>query len=295
MRVATLSSSGRSWRDEQDGEAARRLQRRAAARRICRCTTTSSAVVGSSRTSRRGSSASARRWPTRWRMPPESWCGQASTASGATPTSASSSRARAAPRRGRCCRAPPACRRICSPTVSTGLSALMALWKTMEASRQRQRRSPLAVERADVGAGDAQSRRATSASAGRRRRSAWPMVDLPLPDSPARPKISPSTMSKLTWSTAGRLAAGMAHRTDRAPSTSDLRRQRRSLAHARHLRRRARATAQARIADLVEREVDEREREADQRHAQRRSARRSTRRRSAAPSRCSPSRGWCPR
>src|SRR5205823_4888702 len=43
----------------------------------------------------------------------------------------------------------------------------------------------------------------TSASSGSRRRRAWPMVDLPLPDSPARPKISPSPISKLTPSTTG--------------------------------------------------------------------------------------------
>ncbi len=43
--------------------------------RIRACTVTSSALVGSSRTSTRGSTESARAIATRWRWPPESWCG----------------------------------------------------------------------------------------------------------------------------------------------------------------------------------------------------------------------------
>ncbi|MCY1300010.1 hypothetical protein D9M70_495650 [compost metagenome] len=43
--------------------------------RICACTVTSSAVVGSSAISTSGSLASAMAIITRWRWPPESWCG----------------------------------------------------------------------------------------------------------------------------------------------------------------------------------------------------------------------------
>ena len=43
--------------------------------RICACTVTSSAVVGSSAMRRSGSLASAMAIMTRWRCPPESWCG----------------------------------------------------------------------------------------------------------------------------------------------------------------------------------------------------------------------------
>ncbi|EAU48510.1 hypothetical protein R2601_03018 [Salipiger bermudensis HTCC2601] len=39
------------------------------------CTETSSAEVGSSRNSTSGSRISARAIATRWRWPPESWCG----------------------------------------------------------------------------------------------------------------------------------------------------------------------------------------------------------------------------
>jgi hypothetical protein len=43
--------------------------------RICACMVTSSAVVGSSAISRSGSLASAMAIITRWRWPPDSWCG----------------------------------------------------------------------------------------------------------------------------------------------------------------------------------------------------------------------------
>lgn len=51
------------------------------------CTTTSSAVVGSSMISSRGRSATAMAMTTRWRMPPESWCGYAFSLPGSMPTS----------------------------------------------------------------------------------------------------------------------------------------------------------------------------------------------------------------
>ena len=44
------------------------------------CTVTSSAVVGSSAIRSSGSAASAIAIATRWRMPPENWCGNARSA-----------------------------------------------------------------------------------------------------------------------------------------------------------------------------------------------------------------------
>src|SRR6266446_442253 len=59
----------------------------------------SSAPNGSSRRSSGGSRAKARAMPTRWRWPPESWCGnRAAKVSGSSPTSARSSRTRRAMR-----------------------------------------------------------------------------------------------------------------------------------------------------------------------------------------------------
>ena len=43
--------------------------------RICACVVTSSAVVGSSAIRSAGSLMSAIAIITRWRMPPENWCG----------------------------------------------------------------------------------------------------------------------------------------------------------------------------------------------------------------------------
>ncbi len=65
--------------------------------RICAWMVTSSAVVGSSAISKAGSLASAIAIITRWRCPPESWCGNASSrcAASGKPTSLSSSITRA--------------------------------------------------------------------------------------------------------------------------------------------------------------------------------------------------------
>ena len=67
--------------------------------RISRWTTTSRAVVGSSRMISSGSRARAMAITTRWRMPPESWCGYELTRRASMPTSSSSSPARASARR----------------------------------------------------------------------------------------------------------------------------------------------------------------------------------------------------
>ena len=73
-RRQTAASVDRSWV----------MNRTASPNVVCRsrssrstwaCTITSSAVVGSSATSSRGSHASASAISTRWRWPPESWCG----------------------------------------------------------------------------------------------------------------------------------------------------------------------------------------------------------------------------
>ncbi len=92
---------------------------RASSSRICACTVTSSAVVGSSAMSSSGSQASAMAIITRWRMPPENWCGYspARRRGSGMPTSASAStaRSRAAARRDRKCTR--WCSAICSPTV----------------------------------------------------------------------------------------------------------------------------------------------------------------------------------
>ncbi len=61
----------------------------------CACTITSSAVVGSSAMSSLGSQASASAISTRWRCPPDSWCGYSLARRAGMPTRSSSSPTRA--------------------------------------------------------------------------------------------------------------------------------------------------------------------------------------------------------
>jgi hypothetical protein len=117
------------------------------------------------------------------------------------PTRSSSSTARA-------CRAAPSSvvcssrfSRICAPTVSTGLSALIGSWKIIAISLPRTARTSGSLMR----------------STSRPRHSTWPLTRpggltrrrmprkvmlLPEPDSPAMPSTSPGRTSKSTPSTA---------------------------------------------------------------------------------------------
>ena len=73
--VGDLAHDAEVVGDEQHRHAELRSAARSAASRICAWMVTSSAVVGSSAISRSGSLASAMAIITRWRWPPESWCG----------------------------------------------------------------------------------------------------------------------------------------------------------------------------------------------------------------------------
>ncbi len=74
-RCAICGHHAQVVRDEQDGHASSRFCSRRSRSRICACTVTSSAVVGSSAISSAGLQASASAIITRWRMPPDIWCG----------------------------------------------------------------------------------------------------------------------------------------------------------------------------------------------------------------------------
>src|SRR4051794_4790774 len=73
-RSATSATTPRSWVMSTIAAPIRRLRSRIRSR-ICAWMVTSSAVVGSSAMSSFGLQASAIAIITRWRMPPESWCG----------------------------------------------------------------------------------------------------------------------------------------------------------------------------------------------------------------------------
>ena len=73
--VGDLGDHAQIVGDEDDRHAGARAAGPCSSSRICAWTVTSSAVVGSSAISTAGSQASAMAIITRWRMPPESWCG----------------------------------------------------------------------------------------------------------------------------------------------------------------------------------------------------------------------------
>jgi hypothetical protein len=137
---------------------------------------------------------------TRWRMPPDSWCGYSSTRwwGMGMPTSCSISMARLRA----CFLFSPWCSRsdstIWSPTVNTGFSEVMGSWKIMAMSLPRicRIRDSVACARSSI---------SPSAPRNRMREPSWilpggvgisritesEVTDLPLPDSPTIPSVSP--------------------------------------------------------------------------------------------------------
>src|SRR5918995_6679250 len=91
---------------------------------------------------------------------------------------------------------------IWSPIVITGLSAFIALWKTIETSRQRKRPSSASLIASTSWPRKRTSPPVMTAGGWRMRVIAWATVDLPLPDSPARPNTSPGLIDSETPSTA---------------------------------------------------------------------------------------------
>ena len=110
--------------------------------------------------------------------------------------------ARRARRASRSARAPASCRRTASPTRSTGLSAFIALWNTIETLRQRNFRSSSWLEPREVLAAEEDAAADDVPGRAEDLRIAFATVLLPQPDSPARPTISPARMSRSTPSTA---------------------------------------------------------------------------------------------
>ncbi len=141
---------------------------------------------------------------TRWRIPPESWCGYSRTRrSGAAMfTDARSSRARVqAPRLDTSSWAR-SVSAIWSPTVKSGLSEAMGSWRIIAMRLPRMAR---------ISASDLSRRFSPSkpmdpatirAAGGRSRMSVSASVVLPEPDSPTMPRVFPASSVKETSSTA---------------------------------------------------------------------------------------------
>jgi hypothetical protein len=167
----------------------------------CFWTTTSSAVVGSSAITRSGAHASAIAIMTRCRWPPDSSCGYADARAAGSSTCSSRSATRSSTSV-----APGSCRRIgsaiCAAIRCTGLSECIAPWNTIEASAHRSARSrpqdsaPTSVPRTSTCP-------PTCAVRGSSRSAASASVDLPHPDSPASPSVSPASRASDTPRTAG--------------------------------------------------------------------------------------------
>ncbi len=169
---------------------------------ICACTDTSSAETGSSPRISRGSDASARAMPMRWRCPPLNSCGLRSICAGDSPTVRSSSATRsrrsdAGARR---------CSQIGSPTIRStlmrGLSEANGSWNTTCISR-RSRASAAGASSPMLRPSNSTSPALGSIS----RSSSRPSVDLPDPLSPTSASVSPGCTDSDTSSTARTTAA----------------------------------------------------------------------------------------
>src|SRR5664280_2235484 len=197
---------------------------------------TSSAAVGSSATRRRGPPARARARSARWRIPPESWWGNAflcRPGSGSDTRESQRSASTAAAFRER-----PRCRSITSassrPIVRTGSSAVAGSWKTSPIPPPRRRSFSRAGSARTSRPAKKTSPETRRTGGGTRSTSASDVSVLPHPDSPTRATISPAPMSKETPSTAGTSSpdgpgtAIVRAWTERsgaaAPDTADLRR-----------------------------------------------------------------------
>ena len=178
----------------------RRLRREV----ICAWIETSSAVVGSSAMMSAGSAHSASAITTRWRIPPENWCGnwsmRVSAAGIPTCLSRSSARSRACARLS--VRWVRMVSTIWSPTLSSGWSEVSGSWKIAPILRPRTLR---------IASGGSVSMRsperwidppAIRPGGSSSPITAVPVSDLPAPDSPTTPRISPGAMSKETPSSA---------------------------------------------------------------------------------------------
>ena len=165
---------------------------------------TSSAVVGSSAMRRSGFVESAIAIMTRWRMPPDSWCGYSSArrAASGIPTwvSISIARLRAS--------SPviPPCVEIDSaiwlPQVKTGLSEVIGSWKIIEIAFPRTSRISSSGRSTRFLPSNRISPPTTRPGRSMSRITESAVTLLPQPDSPTTPSVAPFRMLKLTPSTA---------------------------------------------------------------------------------------------
>ena len=164
----------------------------------CAWIDTSSAETGSSQMISLGETASARAMPMRWRWPPENSCGNRRRCSPRSPTVSSRSTIRS--RYSEPLPASPwmiSASPMIASTVRRGFSEAYGSWKMICMSRHRAR-----IERLSSRVTSRPSNQTSPEVGSIRRSTQRPVVDLPQPDSPTRPRVSPAATSKLTPSTA---------------------------------------------------------------------------------------------
>ncbi len=219
-REASEDTAARSWLIQIIAVPKSRASARISVR-ICAWIETSSAVVGSSQMISFGRFRSAMAMATRWRMPPENWCGQASSrrAASGMPTVSSAlaarSRAAAGPNRSWAAMASA----ICAPMVSTGFSVADGSWKTMAISRPRTWRSSAGFSPTSSRPSSLTEPEAMRPGGSIRPRIEKPVTLLPEPDSPTSPTISPASSENDTSLTARRGPRRVANSVER-PSTA---------------------------------------------------------------------------
>ncbi len=188
--------------------------------RICACTVTSSAVVGSSAIKSRGRQASAMAIITRWRIPPESWCGYSSKRRSGE---GMRTRRRAAMAAARIALSEAVrswarmASTIWAPALCTGLSEVMGSWKIIATCDPRTSR--MADKASGRRSRPSSSTRpaATRPGGGTSRITESESTDLPQPLSPTTPSVRPRGTERLTPSTAGTSPAEE-RKTVRSPS-----------------------------------------------------------------------------
>ena len=166
--------------------------------RISACVVTSSAVVGSSQMSRRGELVSAPAIMTRCSIPPESSCGywrRCSSGRGIRTDSSSDEATALASAVERCSH-----NRIVSvrwsPTVRIGLMPARGSWKIIDALVRRRSSSSLRLA-SSTDRPSSCTEPPVRALAGSNPSTERAVSDLPEPDSPTRPTVSPSATVRL--------------------------------------------------------------------------------------------------
>ena len=172
--------------------------------RICFCTVTSRAVVGSSANSSLGPHDSAIAMTTRWRMPPDNWCGYSLSRrrGSGMPTDRSSSSAVSLAKfvfMSKCSLSDSV---IWRPILTTGLSEVMGSWKIMAMPVPYSLRDALDPSEEVSWPSKVTVPSRMTLRLGSRFMMERDSTDLPEPDSPTTPSVWPASSENVTPSTA---------------------------------------------------------------------------------------------